>query len=70
MRGGAKLALPVILQLYENLDSKTQHAFKQQIESTLFVYFHLLAPKVGQLNYVHKHLCIILIRFFLKCNMI
>ncbi|CAH8553642.1 unnamed protein product [Heterobilharzia americana] len=46
MRGGAKMALPAILSLYETLDTSTQHALKQKIQATLSCYLPILSPKM------------------------
>ncbi|VDP25805.1 unnamed protein product [Echinostoma caproni] len=47
MRGGAKLAIPTMLSLYENAESPVHLSLRQQIRSTLAAYFPCLSSKVS-----------------------
>ncbi|TPP62367.1 hypothetical protein FGIG_04047 [Fasciola gigantica] len=46
MRGGAKLAIPSMLSLYENSEQSSQFSLKQQIRATLAAYLPCLTSKV------------------------
>ncbi|KAA0186287.1 hypothetical protein FBUS_03907 [Fasciolopsis buskii] len=47
MRGGAKLAIPAMLSLYENSEDISQSSLKQQIRATLAAYLPCLTSKVA-----------------------
>nr|CAH8846996.1 unnamed protein product [Trichobilharzia regenti] len=46
MRGGAKMALPAMLSLYETLDTTTQYSMKQKIQATLSYYLPIMSSKI------------------------
>ncbi|VDP99666.1 unnamed protein product [Trichobilharzia regenti] len=50
MRGGAKMALPAMLSLYETLDTTTQYSMKQKIQATLSYYLPIMSSKLEQLS--------------------
>lgn len=59
MRGGAKLAVPAMLYLYETTDPSGGLSLLQQLRATLASYLPLLPPKVRVPTVVSR--CVIVI---------